>query len=174
MELEMGLLCFLSPIFHRGCSPTGERNISLWFAAAALPHPQLHNEGTWRIKSHREQQVCGGQGAGMLFGSSPDLPPACPKQCPPQAPGTAPPARCHEPQHQPSILPAAPRAAKATAGIFNSSFSLPSWEVEKNPPQLPSAPKAPEFAESCIYPRASPLTLGGLQGPRQRDAREQG
>lgn len=82
----MGLLCFLSPIFHRGCSPTGERNISLWFAAAALPHPQLHNEGTWRIKSHREQQVCGGQGAGMLFGSSPDLPPACPKQCPPQAP----------------------------------------------------------------------------------------
>lgn len=82
----MGLLCFLSPIFHRGCSPTGERNISLWFAAAALPHPQLHNEGTWRIKSHREQQVCGGQGAGTPFGSSPDLPPACPKQCPPQAP----------------------------------------------------------------------------------------
>lgn len=168
----MGLLCFRSPIFHRGCSPTGERNISLRFTAAALPHPQLHTEGTWRIKSHREQQVCGGQGAGMPFGSSPDLPPACPEQCPPQAP--LPLRAATSPSTSPASSLQLPELLKPQLEYLILPFPFQAGRWKKNPPQLPSAPKAPEFAESCIYPCASPLTLGGLRGPRQRDAREEG
>lgn len=89
MELEMRLLCFLAPIFHRGCSPTGERSISHCFAAAALPHFQLKHHGKIPLRATGLLQA----GAGKLGRSCSDLFPAC--TAPPNAAGA------------PNILPAA-------------------------------------------------------------------
>lgn len=46
MELEMGLLCFPSTVFHQGSKPTGQRSISCLVVTVALPHLQIHNPGT--------------------------------------------------------------------------------------------------------------------------------
>ena len=48
MELEMGLLCFPSTIFHQGSKPTGQGSISCLVVTVALLHLQTHNMGTWK------------------------------------------------------------------------------------------------------------------------------
>lgn len=105
MELEMGLLCFLTPIFHRGCSPTEEYFTLLCCCSSPTP-PALHHDKI-PLRATGLLQAS----AGMLCRSCSDLIPAC--TAPPNAAGA------------PNILPAALHAPTDTTGALNSSFHPP-------------------------------------------------